>query len=166
MPQTLAACLALAAVCCLGAGPAAALALGIPQLVWFPVGGIGLYVLGASFIGLVAARALVPALAPGAFLEPGQALKRCRALLNPTVLAAGVWLILVTAATSVAETEVILPCPDLSLDSCFESVPSRGFPYPFLQREFLPLAFTYDLLLLAVAHSPFLILARRQMRAA
>ena len=113
----------------------------------------------------VTARAIVPALSPGALLEPSGALGRLSYFPVSTVLVSGAWLAVGTASTYLFSTELFLPCEDRSLDSCVEAVLSRGFPYPFVQRRFLPFAFLYDMLVLSALHLPLALLLRLRRRA-
>ena len=153
---------AIAAISCLGSGLAIGLALnGSP---WLWIGGLALPIFASAFVGLVAARAIVPGLGPGAFLDPRAALGCLMRRPTRSVMVGAASLLLLTILTALAESEMLLPCLDLTLDSCFESVPSRGLPYPFWQRSFLPLAFVYDALVLATlpALSVFVVQHRRR----
>jgi len=149
-----------------GVSPANALILGSSQIDWLPLSGIGAYALAAIFVGLIATRVLTPALTPGTPLEPVGALTKLSSAFTPKALVFGIWVTTATTATYFITSEMILPCADRSpFSSCIETVASRGIPYPFIQRDFLPLAFLYDLLMLAVLHSPVLLWVRARERA-
>lgn len=126
--------------------------------------GIGSFVMLAIFGGLLAPRLAVPALRPGVFSDdapvgPAQPWPRA-------VWWALAWTLGLTLASFAVETELIRGCLDSDQDSCFEIVPSRGWPYPYLQRGFEPLALAFDWLLITAAHTPLLALLVRRGRSA
>ncbi len=98
-------------------------------------------VLPVALVSLIAARWLVPGLGPQAFRKLQSSVedlaRAARALPKGVLLA-----VFLTACTALVESELVLPSPNG--DTSLETVPSRGLPYPFLQREFLPSVFVYD----------------------
>lgn len=115
--------------------------------------------------GLAVARAALPALRPGALLASEPLVVSPRRLFRRS-LPIVCWLVALTATTALVETVLSLSCvppqpPRGESNYCYEDVGTRGLPYPFIQRDFLPRAFVYDLLVIGVLHVPVAAVARR-----
>lgn len=101
-----------------------------------------LIVFPVAFVALLMSRWLVRGLEPHAFLRSSVSIQAVKSTAG-AALKLLLLITVLTVATVLVESELILPClgPE---DSCFEVVLSRGLPYPFIQRSFIPSVFVYD----------------------